>query len=178
MRSTSRVLRVLAMFAMAGALSLFGMSAAGAQDPAPGAPATLIDLRGLPADSGSGRRVVYSVGQQHVWWVEEDGMVVNDYPVSGRAGTPDPGTYAVYSKSRYTSAVGGGATMEFMIRFTWGNSAAIGFHSIPVDRRGRPLQSEAELGTPRSHGCVRQRYSDAAALWDWAPVGTQVVVVK
>ncbi|CAN5657062.1 hypothetical protein BH10ACT3_BH10ACT3_08720 [soil metagenome] len=98
--------------------------------------------------------------------------------MSGKAGTPDRGTYSVYSKSRYTSAIGGGATMEYMIRFAWGNSAAIGFHSIPVDRRGRPLQSEAELGSPRSHGCVRQANGDAAALWEWAHIGTQVVVVK
>jgi len=29
-----------------------------------------------------------------------------------------------------------------------------------------------------SHGCVRQRTSDAAALWAFARVGTRVVVVR
>lgn len=129
----------------------------------------------LPANSGTGRRVVYSIGQQRVWWVESDGTVVNTYLVSGRAGEPDKGTYSVYSKSRYASS--GSARMEYMIRFAWGRNLAIGFHSIPTVN-GRPLQSESQLGTFQSHGCVRQRVSDAAALWNWAPVGTRVDVVK
>ena len=45
------------------------------------------------------------------------------------------------------------------------------------ERRGRPIQSEAQLGHYKSHGCVRQRLSDAQLLWDWAPIGTPVVVV-
>jgi lipoprotein-anchoring transpeptidase ErfK/SrfK len=121
---------------------------------------------------------VYSIGQQRVWWVESDNRVVNTYLVSGRAGTPAYGTYHVYSKSRYTTSLNGAATMEFMVRFAWGNTAAIGFHSIPINRYGQQLQSESQLGTPQSAGCVRQRWWDAAGLWDWAPIGTTVVVVK
>ena len=131
-----------------------------------------------PFDSGSGRRLVYSVEQQRVWWIDEHDVVVNSYLVSGRANTPRPGHYQVFSKSRHTTSLNGASRMEFMVRFTWGNSAAIGFHSIPVDRRGRPLQSEAELGQYRSAGCIRQRYADAAGLYDFAQVGTAVVVVK
>lgn len=143
--------------------------------PAPAPPPSPFAAWPLPAGSGIGRRVVYSVAQQRVWWVESDGTVVNTYLVSGRAGTPGPGVYSVYSKSRFASS--GSARMEYMIRFARGRSLAIGFHSIPTSG-GRPLQSEAQLGTYRSHGCVRQRVGDAAALWNWAPIGTRVDVVK
>lgn len=118
------------------------------------------------------------MGQQRVWWVEANGLVSNVYPVSGKAGTPKPGHYSVFSKSVTTTSVNGKARMNHMVRFAHGRGAAIGFHSIPVDRRGRPLQSEAELGQYRSAGCVRQRNSDAALLYLWANVGTKVVVVK
>jgi hypothetical protein len=37
----------------------------------------------LPADSGSGRRVVYDLGTMHVWLIEQDGTITRDYPVSG-----------------------------------------------------------------------------------------------
>jgi lipoprotein-anchoring transpeptidase ErfK/SrfK len=67
--------------------------------------------------------------------------------------------------------------MEYMIRFARGRRLAIGFHSIPVRRNGQPIQSEAQLGTPLSHGCVRQSLPDAAFLWGWAGVGTAVVVM-
>jgi hypothetical protein len=65
--------------------------------------------------------------------------------------------------------------MEFMVRFAHGRSMAIGFHSIPYVGR-RPLSTIAQLGTYRSHGCVRQWIFDAAFLYMWAPIGTVVVV--
>ncbi len=180
--SIRRLSRLLSMLVLALAMVALGAGTAGAQDPAatqdPAVAAEPSPHPPLPADSGAGRRVVYSVGQQRVWWVEADGRVVNSYLVSGKAGTPNVGTYHVYSRSRYTTSVNGSARMEFMIRFARGRSAAIGFHSIPVNGRGVPLQSEAQLGTPLSAGCVRQRWWDAAGLWDWAPIGTQVNVVK
>jgi lipoprotein-anchoring transpeptidase ErfK/SrfK len=129
----------------------------------------------VPAGSGSGRRIVYSVTGQRVWIVEADETVTKTYLVSGRANTPGRGFYRVYSRSVYASS--GSARMRHMVRFARGSSMAIGFHSIPTSG-GRPLQSEAQLGTYRSHGCVRQRNSDAEFLYNWAPVGTLVAVVK
>ena len=66
--------------------------------------------------------------------------------------------------------------MEYFVRFTQGDSGgAIGFHTIPVDD-GAAVQTTAQLGTPLSHGCVRQGTADAIALWGFAPIGTTVVV--
>ena len=68
--------------------------------------------------------------------------------------------------------------MQYMVRWYQSKRLAVGFHSIPVDpTRAGPIQSEAQLGTFRSAGCVRQRLSDAQFLWEWSPVGTPVVVV-
>jgi len=39
------------------------------------------------------------------------------------------------------------------------------------------VQTRAELGRALSSGCVRQARDDAKALWDFAPLGTRVVVV-
>lgn len=129
----------------------------------------------LPAGSGEGRRIVYANSQQRVWLVEEDGRVIGSWLVSGRKGLPRSGTYRVASKSRYSSAGGGRVRMQYMVRFAKPRRLWIGFHSIPVSRRG-PIQTESQLGTPRSAGCVRQRLSDAETLYNWAPVGTKVVV--
>jgi lipoprotein-anchoring transpeptidase ErfK/SrfK len=38
------------------------------------------------------------------------------------------------------------------------------------------VQTVSELGTPLSHGCIRQRRADAKLLWAFAPLGTTVVV--
>lgn len=133
----------------------------------------------LPPGSGTGRRAVFSQSEQRVWIVGADGEVARTYPVSGS--TEDnllPGTYAVYSRSRWAIGVDDSGDMQYFVRFTHGTDtgAAIGFHSIPT-KDGKPLQTIAQLGTPLSHGCIRQKTADAIAMWDFAQVGTKVVVV-
>ena len=87
-----------------------------------------------------------------------------------------PGTYSVYSKSLHAIGIDDSGTMRYMVRFTQGDNAAIGFHDIPVLDHAL-VQGRDDLGTPQSHGCIRQWRPDAKALWDFAPVGTPVVVV-
>jgi len=130
-----------------------------------------------PPDSGVGRRVVYSNSQQRVWLVEANGTVVHSFLVSGRRGVPNPGTYQVFSKSAMSSAHGGDLRLPYMTRFAHGRSLAIGFHGIPRRGDGSPIQSDSELGQFRSAGCVRMNQTEVKILWDFAPVGTAVVVL-
>jgi hypothetical protein len=136
------------------------------------------DPRALPADSGHGRRVVFDQSAQRVWLVDDRDRVQRTYLASGSVlDNLHPGRYQVYSRSRWAVGVDDSGVMEYFVRFTRGPSgAAIGFHTIPT-KDGVPLQKESQLGTPRSHGCIRQRTGDAVALWDFAPEGTSVVVV-
>jgi hypothetical protein len=131
----------------------------------------------LPEGSGQGRRVVYSESRQRVWLVNEDGTVARTYLVSGSIhDNLDPGAFNVYSRSEDAWGVDDSGSMKYFVRFTEGDTGvAIGFHDIPV-KDGVPAQSESQLGTPTSHGCVRQRRADAIALWNFAPLGTSVIV--
>jgi hypothetical protein len=134
----------------------------------------------LPADTGRGKRVVFDMSDQRVWLVEPDSAgddeVVRTYLVSGSlTNNLGPGSYDVYSHSRWAVGIADSGVMEYFVRFTRGANAAIGFHSIPT-KHGRALQAQAQLGTPQSHGCIRQALPDAKLLWDFAPVGTKVVV--
>ena len=132
----------------------------------------------LPANSGTGRRIVYSRGQQRIWVVESDGRIVKSHRVSGRTYEPLAGTYHVYSRSLYTySAKDPSVRWRYMVRFAYGfQGGRIGFHEIP-NRNGVPLQSKEQLGLPLSGGCVRQSTADAQWLWNWAYIGTKVVVL-
>jgi hypothetical protein len=136
--------------------------------------------RKLPADSGTGRRIVYAQHRGHVWVVGADGLVVRDYPVTGRIGRPSPGSYRVFSKS--PTAVNPIAKVRFdlMVRFAHGiTGAAIGFHTIPRWYDGRPIQRENQLGQMiGAGGCVRQSKADARWLYRWAKVGDRVVVLR
>jgi lipoprotein-anchoring transpeptidase ErfK/SrfK len=134
------------------------------------------DGEALPADTGWGKRVVFDISDQRVWLVDRGDEVRRTYLVSGSlTDNLRPGSYAVYSRSRWAVGVDDSGVMQYFVRFTRGDNAAIGFHSIPT-KNGRALQTRAQLGTPQSHGCIRQALPDAIRLWDFAPVGTKVVV--
>ena len=121
--------------------------------------------------------MVFDISRQRVWLVGGSERVRRTYLVSGSVtDNLGPGTYEVYSKSVDAIGVDDSGTMRYMVRFTHGDRAAIGFHDIPVDE-GRKVQTRAQLGTPQSHGCIRQWRPDARALWEFAPVGATVVVV-
>lgn len=136
----------------------------------------------LPANSGSGRRVVYSKPAQRVWTVEANGRVSKTHLVSGRLtwNQPLPGTYSVFSRSGYTCNIKNPSICwRYMVRFAKGGGGDnIGFHEIPTNTKtGAKVQTVSQLGIPLSAGCVRQSTPDAQYMWAWAPVGTKVVVL-
>lgn len=136
----------------------------------------------VPANSGEGRRIVYSKSRMRVWTVEADGTVSKTHLVSGRRtwNQPLPGTYSVFSRSSYTCNIKNpDICWRYMVRFAKGPSGDnIGFHEIPTNiRTGSKLQSVSQLGQALSGGCVRQSTPDAQYMWAWAPIGTKVVVL-
>lgn len=132
----------------------------------------------VPSKSGQGRRVVFDISEQRVWLVGGQGRVHRTYLVSGsKTDNLGPGRYEVYSRSRHAVSYTYEETMRFMVRFAHGETAAIGFHDIPRDQKGHRVQTREELGTPLSSGCIRQARPDAVALWKFADVGTDIVVV-
>ncbi len=132
-----------------------------------------------PADGGNGRRVVYSKSQQTVWAYDESNTIIKMHRVSGRQdpNDPTPGTYRVWSRSIRTFSINNPSiTWGHMVRFAKGDRGGnIGFHDIPY-QYGRPVQTTDQLGQALSGGCVRQAYEDAVWMWNWAQLGTVVIV--
>jgi lipoprotein-anchoring transpeptidase ErfK/SrfK len=135
-------------------------------------------VNAVPAHSGQGRRIVYDISAQRVWLVNSKDDVERTYLVSGSKHTNlvKPGEYDVYSMSPDAVSYDGKETMHYMVRFTTGKHSPIGFHDIPALDDGTLVESRSQLGTPQSAGCIRQWITDAKALWEFARVGTRVVV--
>jgi lipoprotein-anchoring transpeptidase ErfK/SrfK len=132
-----------------------------------------------PPNTGFGRRVVYSKTQQTVWVYDETDTIIKAHRVSGRQDPRDPlpGTYRVWSRSARTFSINNPTiTWNYMIRFAKGDrDGNIGFHDIPY-QYGQPVQTVDQLGQALSGGCVRQAPEDAIWMWNWAQIGTVVVV--
>ena len=138
--------------------------------------ATVSRFDPVPANSGTGRRIVYSNGQQRIWLIEANGLVSNSFLVSGRTGAPPFGTYYIASKSAMSSS--GSLALPYMSRFYKARSGKwIGFHGIPLRPDGTPIQTDAQLGQPLSAGCIRMNQQDVKVVWDFTPIGTKIVVV-
>ena len=137
------------------------------------------DTPPLPPDSGSGRRLVYDRAGQRIWAVGEDNVVIRSWLVSGsKYNNETPGSHAVYSRSDVSTAWNGKAFLYKMVRWLKTDIGAIGFHALPIRRSDNtPYQTDAELGTRLSGGCQRQANLDADFTWDFAQIGTPVIVI-
>lgn len=155
-----------------GAVDVLGYRLSSVASTGPGAPP-------LPANSGAGRRLVYERAGQRVWAVADDESIIRSWLVSGSQYDNEvPGTHEVYSRSEMSTAWNGKAWLPMMVRWLKTDIGAIGFHALPLHvEDDTPYQTEAELGTRRSGGCQRQANLDAEFTWDFAQIGTTVVVI-
>lgn len=157
-----------------GAADLWGMplsSVASAGDDAPSPPDD--------ADEVSGKRVVYERASQRVWAFDDQDRIVRSYLVSGSQFRNEvPGIHTVYSKSEMALGWDLQADLPYMVRYTETERGHIGFHAIPSwNDTGEDLQTEEELGEKLSGGCTRQALLDAQFMWEFADVGTTVIVL-
>ena len=143
--------------------------------------------RPVPEKSGTGRRIVYANMANWVWIIEEDGTVTLSVPVSGRELVPKPKTYNVFSKSEFSQSIFfPEIKMKWSTRFAISPNGknTIAFHEIPTcawtgghcNKKGL-MQTEEQLGTFQSGGCIRMAARDAEFLFNWVEMGTKVVVL-
>lgn len=137
------------------------------------------DAPPLPANSGTGYRLVFDRAAQRVWAVDEKEIVIRSWLISGsREKNEVPGEHQVYSRSRISTSLDGEAIFYLMVRWLKTEDDAIGFHGLPRRTWNNSFyQTEDELGMPLSSGCQRQADLDAEFTWKFAPIGTTVIVL-
>lgn len=127
------------------------------------------DPAALPAGSGTGVRVVYSVGDDRVWLVGEGDAVKRTFRVTPGSVDPAPGVYTVTSRSHTVTGTDG-ILVEHVVRFTDVEGVTIGF-SAPVDGSTPPPNPSVKTGG------IRESRADGAAMWEFATIGRTVAVI-
>ncbi|MFI9580997.1 hypothetical protein ACIHCQ_04005 [Streptomyces sp. NPDC052236] len=127
------------------------------------------DPRVIPAKSGAGVRVVYSLGDRRVWLVGAKEQLKRTFAVMPSTVSPPPGSYKVTSRS---GSVPGsdGVQIEHVVRFASVDEVPVGF-SAAVDG------SLASPDPGKKTGGVRMARADGDAVWTFATIGSRVVVV-
>ena len=143
------------------------------ESPTPHASKAPGDQRGpaaLPARSGPGERIVYSVDDDRVWLVGANDKVRRTFRVTPGTVDPAPASYQVTSRS--TAVTGSdGVAVEHVVRFASVDGVTIGF-SAAVDGSTPAPAASKKLGG------IRESREDGEAMWKFAAVGTKVVVVE
>lgn len=105
----------------------------------------------------------------------EDGKMLDSYMVStGKRGMETPkGTFAVANKTPRAWSKAYGLFMPNWMAIL--PSGKVGIHELP-EWPGGYKEGAAHLGIPVSHGCVRLGVGPAKRVYDWADMGTPVVV--
>ncbi|WP_306321006.1 MULTISPECIES: hypothetical protein [unclassified Streptomyces] len=133
-------------------------------------PQKTTDPKALPAGSGKGERVVYSLGENRVWLVGSGNRTKTTFEVTPGTVDPAPGAYSVTSRSGSVTGTDG-VPIEHVVRFATTNGVAIGF-SAAVDG------STAAPDPGKQTGGIRESRKAANEMWQFATIGAKVVVVK
>jgi hypothetical protein len=128
----------------------------------------------LPAGSGTGQRVVYSVDDDRVWLVGRGGRVERTFKVTPGTVDPAPDSYAVSSRSNAVTGTDG-KPIEHVVRFTVVDGVAVGFSATVEGAADRPADGAG--GSIRTGG-IRESAADGAAMWEFATIGRRVVVIR
>lgn len=122
-------------------------------------------IKDAPADGE--RWIQIDLSDQTLTAYQGDVAVLHTYVSTGKDATPTvPGTFAVYLKYESQRMTGEDYDLPGVpwVMYYDGDFAIHGAYW------------HANFGVPTSHGCTNMRIDEAKALYEWAPMGTRVVV--
>ncbi len=123
------------------------------------------------------RRIVVNISEQHLYAYEGNTLVYDFVASTGIESSPTiPGVFQVLSKEEQAYASSWDLWMpHFMGIYRTGPDFTNGFHGLPTLSSGARLW-EGYLGRPVSYGCIVIGLNEAATLYEWAELGTLVVI--
>lgn len=129
-----------------------------------------------PASPGGAKSILIDISEQHLYAYEGEAIIFSFVASTGSPGLDTrPGTYAVQNK--IPNAYGGNWNiwMPNWLGIYWAGNLQNGIHALPILPGGGRLW-DGYLGTPVSYGCIILGIEESQLLYDWAEVGTPVVI--
>ncbi|MGC5037483.1 hypothetical protein ACPXCS_13440 [Streptomyces sp. DT190] len=125
----------------------------------------------VPDGSGTGRRIVYSLGEKRVWMVDASEATRRTFTVWPGTVSPDPGSYTISSRNEATTG-SDGVQIEHIMYFAAQGGVSVAFSNAVDGSSPPPAASGGKTGG------VRMKKADGTALWAFGTVGTTVAVVR
>lgn len=131
--------------------------------------------RQVRANDYNGKIIIVNLSQQKLSYFQDGFRIATNQVSTGRWGFATPiGEFAVQNKTPRAYSKAYGLYMPYWMAFYRGQ---YGLHELPEWPNGYK-EGANHLGIPVSHGCVRLGVGAAKKLYDWAEVGTKIIVQK
>jgi lipoprotein-anchoring transpeptidase ErfK/SrfK len=159
------------------------------QSPTPLPTDTLPSGTAIPQESGipvnqndtspntSGKWILVDISEQHMYVYEGNTLVYSFIASTGMNNATRTGTFAVQSKIPNAYGSTWNIWMPDWLGIYWSGGLENGIHALPILPNGAILW-EGYLGTPISYGCVVLSTYDAQVLYNWAEIGTPVIIQR
>ncbi len=137
----------------------------------------LVPARGAgpEAAAGGAKRIEVDVSEQRMYVWQGQTLVWSFVVSTGLPGYPTRrGSFAVQSKIPNAWSSAWQLWMPHWLGIYWAGASENGIHALPIIN-GQRLWG-GYLGSPISYGCVVLETADAERLYNWAEIGTPVIV--
>mgnify|MGYP000930402621 CR=1 FL=1 len=126
--------------------------------------------------SGGAKQIVVDLSEQRLYAYQNGQLVFSFIASSGIASSPTrTGNFQVQSKIPNAWGSTWSIWMPHWLGIYWAGSIENGIHALPVMSNGQTLWA-GYLGRPVTFGCIVLGTADAAALYNWAEIGTPVQI--
>ncbi len=145
--------------------------------PKPGTYTTASQPTEVPVSVGSGKNkeIVIDISEQHMWAYEDKQLVFSFVVSTGTGNSTRIGTFKVLDKipNAYSSRFN--IWMPYWLGIYWSGTLENGIHGLPLLWNGVELWGSL-LGKPATYGCIEARTTEIKQLYNWAEIGTPVII--
>ena len=128
-----------------------------------------------PVSTG-GKRILIDLSEQHLYAYQGNALVYSFVASTGKPGAGTrAGTFRVLDKYPNAYASTWNLQMPHWLGIYWAGGLENGIHALPIMANGQRLWA-GYLGTPVSFGCIILGVEQARLLYQWAEIGTPVII--
>ena len=126
----------------------------------------------LGDSASSNKKIEIDISEQRLYMKEGDSTIGTFLVSTGKWAPTPTGSFAVWTKLRYTRMTGGSKALNTY--YDLPNVPYVMYFYQGYGIHGAYWHNN--FGQPMSHGCVNMRPEEAGIVFNWANVGTPVVV--
>jgi LysM repeat protein len=138
-------------------------------------PAAATAVPVVPGPTGQGKEIVVDISEQHLYAYQNNQLVFSFVASTGIGNSTRIGTFKVLDKipRAYSSAFN--IWMPYWMGIYYSGTLENGIHGLPLLMNGVELWGNL-LGRPATYGCIESKTSEIKQLYDWAEIGTPVII--